>query len=64
MTVLHWLVLSFTSIVLVTASIASAQDTAGINANFLKGRPYSPYADRAFPTEVYFGDTHVHTSGH
>jgi len=27
----------------------------------LAGRPYSPYADRAFPTEVYFGDTHVHT---
>ena len=25
------------------------------------GRPYSPYADRAYPTEVYFGDTHVHT---
>lgn len=25
------------------------------------GRPYSPYADRAFPTDVYFGDTHVHT---
>ncbi|MDW3223961.1 MAG: DUF3604 domain-containing protein [Paracoccaceae bacterium] len=25
------------------------------------GRPYSPYADRAFPTNVYFGDTHVHT---
>ncbi|MGI9373891.1 MAG: DUF3604 domain-containing protein, partial [Hyphomicrobiales bacterium] len=27
-----------------------------------KGRPYSPYADRGFPTEVYFGDTHVHTN--
>ena len=26
-----------------------------------KGRPYSPYADHAFPTNVYFGDTHVHT---
>lgn len=25
------------------------------------GQPYSPYADRAFPTNVYFGDTHVHT---
>ena len=24
-------------------------------------RPYSPYADRAFPEHVYFGDTHVHT---
>jgi len=24
-------------------------------------RPYSPYAGRGFPTEVYWGDTHVHT---
>jgi hypothetical protein len=28
----------------------------------LKGRPYSPYADRAYPGRVYFGDTHVHTA--
>ncbi|WP_170825400.1 DUF3604 domain-containing protein [Ruegeria sp. HKCCA5426] len=28
----------------------------------LKGRPYSPYADRAFPTRPLFGDTHVHTA--
>jgi Protein of unknown function (DUF3604) len=27
-----------------------------------KGRPYSPYAQRDFPTSVYFGDTHVHTA--
>ena len=25
-------------------------------------RPYSPYAARAFPTRVYWGDTHLHTS--
>ncbi len=24
--------------------------------------PYSPYASRDFPTRVYFGDTHLHTS--
>ena len=41
---------------------ASAQDTAGVEAGVLKGRPYSPYADRGFPTAVYFGDTHVHTA--
>ncbi len=29
--------------------------------DMIPGRPYSPYADRAFPTNVYFGDTHVHT---
>ncbi|MBB5350978.1 hypothetical protein HNR46_001212 [Haloferula luteola] len=28
----------------------------------LKGRPYAPYANRAFATNVYFGDTHVHTA--
>lgn len=28
----------------------------------LTGRPYSPYADRAFPTRPLFGDTHVHTA--
>ena len=27
----------------------------------IAGRPYSPYADRAYPTDVFFGDTHVHT---
>jgi hypothetical protein len=26
------------------------------------GLPYSPYADIAYPTDVYFGDTHVHTA--
>src|SRR5438094_838242 len=25
-------------------------------------RPYSPYAARAFPARVYWGDTHLHTS--
>jgi hypothetical protein len=44
------------------SSVTSAQDAAGINASVLKGRPYSPYADRAFSTQVYFGDTHVHTA--
>ncbi|MEM1235591.1 MAG: DUF3604 domain-containing protein [Pseudomonadota bacterium] len=31
-------------------------------SGFLKGRPYSPYADRAYPERVLFGDTHVHTA--
>jgi hypothetical protein len=44
------------------ATAAAAQDAAGARAEAYAGRPYSPYADRAFPTEVYFGDTHVHTS--
>ena len=39
------------------AGPAAAQYAASPEATqaFLKGRPYSPYADRAFPTEVYFG---------
>jgi hypothetical protein len=44
---------------------ALAQDkdemTPVMAARVLPPRPYSPYADRAFPTHVYFGDTHVHT---
>jgi len=46
------------------ASVVSgnAQDTSGVNADIYMGRPYSPYADRTFPTDVYFGDTHSHTS--
>ncbi len=31
-------------------------------ADVLGGRPYSPYADRGYPTQVFFGDTHVHTA--
>ena len=27
-----------------------------------KGRAYSPYAQRAFPSQVYWGDTHLHTA--
>ena len=27
-----------------------------------KPAPYSPYAEREYATEVYFGDTHLHTS--
>jgi hypothetical protein len=46
---------------LFTATPSRSQDTAGIRDSQFEGRPYSPYADRAFPTNVYFGDTHVHT---
>jgi hypothetical protein len=38
---------------------AAAQDTAGTRPEIFEGRPYSPYADRAYPTNIYFGDTHV-----
>jgi hypothetical protein len=49
-------------------AIASDADPVGIvpteddvaNANMK--RPYSPYAGRAYPTQVFWGDTHVHTN--
>ncbi|WP_425090848.1 DUF3604 domain-containing protein [Tropicimonas sp. S265A] len=28
----------------------------------LAGQPHSPYANRSFPTRIFFGDTHVHTA--
>lgn len=48
---------------IIVASGVSAQDSidmTGLDPVF-SGRPYSPYADRSFPENVYFGDTHVHT---
>jgi Protein of unknown function (DUF3604) len=33
-----------------------------IGAMFPAQRPYSPYADRNFPTRPLFGDTHLHTT--
>jgi hypothetical protein len=48
-------------LVLGTAAAQYATDPAATQ-QVMKGRPYSPYADRAFPTDVYFGDTHVHTA--
>ncbi len=45
------------------AASAAAQDAINPDGlpDVIPGRPYSPYADRAFPENVYFGDTHVHT---
>lgn len=37
-------------------------DKAKAQRVFAKQRPYSPYADRNFPTRPFFGDTHLHTS--
>ncbi|WP_170336624.1 DUF3604 domain-containing protein [Ruegeria arenilitoris] len=56
--------LSIASTIFVFAATAAlCQETPpNATANVLKGRPYSPYADRAYPERVYFGDTHVHTS--
>ena len=49
------------------SGIVSAQTDAGTldkesAARVDSRRPYSPYADRNFPTRPLFGDTHVHTA--
>jgi hypothetical protein len=53
---------------LVTPVMVSAESnppgmvpTAEDSNNVDRGRGYSPYAGRHFPTQVYWGDTHVHT---
>ena len=53
------------SLLLLGAVPANAQefsyDKEGVSKGFQKAG-YSPYAGRNFPTHVYFGDTHLHTS--
>ena len=51
------------------SNTASAQAAGGVGqiptdedaGNIVRPPSYSPYARRSFPTEVYWGDTHVHT---
>ena len=31
------------------------------DVGLFKKRSYSPYAGRSFPTQVFWGDTHLHT---
>ena len=45
-----------------TTLVAQASGEPGISEKAAQGRAYSPYANREFPTQVYFGDTHVHTA--
>lgn len=48
------------------ASAAAAQDTGTPTREKIEKAlpppPYSPYANRDFPTRPFFGDTHLHTS--
>ncbi len=58
---------SITSLACLIVSSAIAQLPAppngerGLSPKYT-GRSYSPYADRDFPSAVYWGDTHLHTS--
>jgi len=46
----------------VAASDAGTLDKATAEKVHPSKPPYSPYAGRNFPTQPYFGDTHLHTS--
>lgn len=54
-------VIALQVLILAPAAAQYAVDPEAVG-DVLAGRPYSPYADRGFPTQVYFGDTHVHTA--
>jgi len=50
---------------LLTGPAALGQDFAGASehaAQAFAGKSYSPYAGRAYPTAVLWGDTHLHTA--
>jgi hypothetical protein len=47
-------------------ALASAQHDAGVPSievlsGLYPGKAYSPWADRSFPSRVYWGETHLHT---
>lgn len=52
-------VLTFVTVVCCSAAIASDKEDA---SKRFKKPGYSPYAGRNFATQVYFGDTHLHTA--
>ncbi len=52
--------LLFTPLGATRAQDAGRPDTAAVSKAF-KGRGFSPYAGRSYPTRVFFGDQHVHT---
>jgi len=60
-TIVTWLAISFTA----SAAVEQVTDIGTLDAikagEAFKKRPYSPYADRKFPTRPFFGDTHLHT---
>jgi len=47
------------SVVILASHEVRAQDASGPTSEKIN---YSPYPKKNFPTRVYFGDTHLHTS--
>ena len=53
--------LAFVLAMVIPSVSASAQEIAVTEEDFAEERVYSPYAGRAYPDQVFFGDTHFHT---
>ncbi len=50
-------------LILVSATLmASPQEVAVTESDFEEEKVYSPYVGRAYPDNVFFGDTHFHTN--
>ena len=61
-TLTNWLTaLALGATTLSTVAQVPAPPDDQILSSDYTGKVYSPYADRSFPSNVYFGDTHLHT---
>ncbi len=54
-------ILAVAAIFAASPSLAQFQPTKEYLEGTFSGRTYSPHAQRAFPSHVYWGDTHLHT---
>ena len=56
------IVLSFVSFLFAQEQVGEMTMSKEEGSRIIKKESYSPYAGRYFPTNVYWGDTHLHTS--
>jgi hypothetical protein len=56
------IVLSFVSVLFAQEQVGEMTMSKEEGSKIIKKESYSPYAGRYFPTNVYWGDTHLHTS--
>ena len=50
------------SAALATTATAQIKPSEESLEGLYPGKTYSPYAQRSFPTQVFWGDTHLHTA--
>ena len=57
-------ILSLSAVALALSVPAGAQVQPSMETlkGLYPGKAYSPYAERSFPSHVYWGDTHLHTA--